>query len=355
MIIMNIFPKKILAIDISDGSIEILQMSYFLGKSKVTFLSRLKLEKGIVEKGRILKRKELILKLREYCNGIKNAKVAVALPDTIVFNYIFKFPVGKSVSADEVASEAKRVLPIDLGESYFDFVSQDTGEGKEVFFAAALKKDIDEYKSVFKELNFVPEIFDLNSLCALRVIDPDSDDGALVFDLGGRFGALSIFSKRLLQLTDIVNLGGDDFTDKLSERLNVPYERAEFLKNTAGFDSDKEEGRIFLILQEVLQPLINEIRKIINFYEAKNKIKIQSIILSGEAVLIPKLDEYIFENFGIRAKIGEPHFKELVLNYLESNNIRSGIDQIFFAATLGLATKYLGVKTNFNMGINLLK
>ena len=62
---MFLFPKKILAIDVSDSSIEILQMSQFLGKIKVSFLSRSELEEGIVEKGKILKKKQLVLKIKK--------------------------------------------------------------------------------------------------------------------------------------------------------------------------------------------------------------------------------------------------------------------------------------------------
>lgn len=352
---INIFPKKVLAIDISDSSIEILQMSQIFGKIKVTFLSRCELENGIIEKGKILKKKQLVLKLKEYCpEGIVNDKVALALPDTIVFNHIFRFSGDKNISTQDILSEAKKVLPVDIDNSYWDFDSQIIGSDKIVFFAAAHKKDIDEYKSVFDEINLVPKIFDLNSLSALRAINLEQE-GTLIIDLGGRFGVISIFDGGLMQLTSIVNFGGENFTEKLSEKLKISHEQAEFFKITVGFNPDMESGRVFLILQEILQPLIEEMRNAINSYESKNEKKVKKIILSGGSGLMPKLDEYIFSNFSIHTEIGRPHLSDLILKYLKANNAQIGIDTIFFAPTLGLATKYLGIKTHFNIGVNLLK
>lgn len=353
---MNFIPKKILAIDISDSSIEILQMSQFLGKIKVSFLSRSELERGIVEKGEILKKKQLILKIKKYAGDIAKSEVAIALPDTIVSSHIFKFSGQGATSNEEIISEAKKIMPIDFDKCYYDFFIQDIAGEKIVFFASALKKDVDEYKSVFEELNFIPKIFDLNSLCALRSLNFEYE-GTLVVDFGGRCGVLSIFDDGLLRLTSIVNFGGENFTEKLSEKLNVPYEQAEIFKMTYGFDPNKEEGRIFLVLQEVVQPLIDEIRKTINSYETNNnnKKKIKRIILSGGSGLMPKLDEYIFENFGIDTQIGRPQLGNLVSEYLKSNNIENEIDTIFFATTIGLATRCLGIKSHFDAGINLLK
>lgn len=354
---MNFIPRKILAIDISDSSIEILQMSQFLGKIKVSFLSRSELERGIVGNGEILKKKQLILKIKKYAGDIAKSGVAIALPDTIVSSCIFKFSGQGAISNEEIISEAKKAMQINFDERYYDFFIQDIAGEKIVFFASALKKNVDEYKLIFEELNFTPKIFDLNSLCALRSLNFEYD-GTLVVDFGGKCGVLSIFDDGLLRLTSVVNFGGENFTEKLSEKLNVSYEQAEIFKMTYGFDPDKEEGRIFLVLQEVVQPLIDEIRKTINAYEIdnkNNKKKIRKIILSGGSGLMPKLDEYIFENFGINTQIGRPQLGNLVSEYLKSNNIENEIDTIFFAATIGLATRYLGVKSHFNAGINLLE
>lgn len=351
---MNFISRKILAIDISDSSIEILQMSQFLGKIRVSFLSRSELERGTVEKGEILKKKQLILKIKKYAGDIAKSEVAIALPDTIVSSHIFKFSGQGVISSEEIISEAKKAMPIDFDERYYDFFIQDIIGEKIVFFASALKKDVDEYKLVFEELNFTPKIFDLNSLCALRSLNFEYDE-TLVVDFGGRCGVLSIFDDGLLRLTSIVNFGGENFTEKLSEKLNVSYEQAEIFKMTYGFDSNKEEGRIFLVLQEVVQPLINEIRKTINSYETGNNKKIKRIILSGGSSLMPKLDEYIFENFGINTQIGRPQLGNLVSKYLKSNNMENEIDTIFFTATIGLATRCLGIKSHFDAGINLLE
>lgn len=351
---MNIFPRKILAIDISDSSIEIMQMSQFLGKIKVTFLSRSELERGIVENGRIIGKKQLALKIKEYCGPSKKNKVALALPDSIVSSRVFRFPIDKKISDDEMVAEAKKVLPINAKDSYWDFNIKDIGGEKVVFFAVADKKDVDAYKSVLEEINLIPKIFDLNSLCALRAFDIEQD-GVLVIDLGGRSTTLSILDKGYLQTINEVKFGGEYITEKISEKLNASREEAEALKMNVGFDTDKEDGKVFLVLEEILQSFVDEARKVINSYEGNDGKKIKKVILSGGTGTMPKLDEYVYENFGIHCEIVRPQMGDLVAEYLRANRVKNGIDTIFFAATLGLATKYLGVKTHFDASVNLLK
>lgn len=351
---MNFLPKKILAVDISDSSIEILQVSQFLGKIKATFLSRSEIAKGVIEKGKIVNRKQLVLKLKEYASGASTNKVALAIPDAIVATHIFRFPKDKDIKKEDVLAEVMKVVSVDSGKIYWDFDVMDVDDAKIAFFVSALKSDIDEYKLLFEELDMVPELFDLNSLCALRAINIDYDD-SLIVDIGGRYGVLSAFSDGLLQSVNLVNFGGENFTEKLSEKLNATYEQTEMFKMNVGFDADKEDGRVFLALEDVMQPLIDEMRKAINDYEEKNNKKIKKIILSGGSSLIPKLGEYIYENLSIEAEIGRPRSGNMVLDYLKSNNVAGGIDTIFFTTTLGLASKYFGERSDFDMGINLLE
>lgn len=351
---MNFLPKKILAVDISDSSIEILQVSRFFGKIKASFLSRSEIAKGVVEKGKIVNRKQLVLKLKEYASGASTNKIALAIPDAIVTTHIFRFPKDRDIKKEDVLYEAMKVISIDLGKIYWDFDVMDVEDAKIAFFVSALKSDIDEYKMLFEELDMVPELFDLNSLCALRAIDIDYDD-VLIVDIGGRYGVLSVFSGGSLQSVNLVNFGGENFTEQLSEKLNATYEQAEIFKMNVGFDADKEDGKVFLALEDVMQPLIDEMRKVINDYEEKNKKKIKKILLSGGSSLIPKLGEYIYENISIEAEIGRPRAGNIVLDYLKSNNVADGIDTIFFTTTLGLASQYFGERSDFDMGINLLK
>lgn len=351
---MNIFFKKILAIDISDSSVEVLQMSKFLGITRVSFLSRLELDKGMVEKGRIKKTEELAAKLKEYLRGVSAKDVALALPDTVVFRHLFRFFGDADIKEGDVIAEVKKSSTIDIDKCHWDFFIQNIDGEKTVFFAAADKKVVDEYKKFLESIGLSPKMFDLNSFCALRATDIGSDE-VLVVDLGGRYGSFSVFDGGVLQTTGLVGFGGDNFTEKLAGQLNVSRQQAGIFKMTAGFDVDKEDGKIFLALQEVLQPLITEIKKILNYCEENKKITIKKIILIGGSALIPKLDMYIFENFGIKTEIGRPIAGNLVLDYLRSGNVSGGVDAMFFSVTLGLAQKYLGVKSYADMGVNLLK
>jgi len=122
--------------------------------------------------------------------------------------------------------------------------------------------------------------------------------------------------------------------------LKISLEKAEKLKRSYGLDPQKEGGRIMLVLQNVLQGILNEIRKTISFYEQKNKRKISKILLCGGSSFLPKLTSYI----AVEKLFTRKEFRKI---------IETEFHPVFFANVIGLAKRGLE-KNPKTSGINLL-
>jgi hypothetical protein len=152
----------------------------------------------------------------------------------------------------------------------------------------------------------------------------------LIVDIGARTTNLSIFDRKgQIKLSGSIRKAGNHFTKAISEKLKVSLEKAKELKEKYGLDISKRSGRVMLVLQKELQPIVEEIKKIIAFYPEK----ITKVLLVGGSAKTPKIGDYFTSNIDLEVEIGRsPILKQSVL----------------FNTVIGLALR------NPKKGINLL-
>lgn len=142
--------------DISDYSVEVLELKRSMGKIRLGAYGRVKLEKGIVEDGRIISTSRLKDKIEELLDSInfkplRNTEIVVSLPESKIFLHIFELPANISYKNLGVAieSQALKTIPVDLTELYSDFqiVSKKRSTQK-ILYVAAYKEIVDSYLEV---------------------------------------------------------------------------------------------------------------------------------------------------------------------------------------------------------------
>ena len=188
-------------------------------------------------------------------------------------------------------------------------------------------------------------------------IKTSKNRAALIVDIGGKITVLTIVESGFIRFSATVSVAGDNFTQAISRKLNIPLVKAEELKINCGLDPNKEKGSIMLILQGVLQEIMNEIKKSISFYEEKSGQKITKILLCGGSSFLPELPVYIEANLGVATKVPDPWEGIDVENLFKIKKIRDIIETrlhpVFFANVIGLAKRGLE-KNPEKIGINLM-
>jgi len=138
----------ILGIDISDYSIEILQLD---NQKNIKLYARAILEKGIVEDAKIKKREKLgkILEetfLKAGINGlVKKWKVRIkglfSLPESKTFIKVFEFEERENLK-EKIQEKIKETVPIPFEELYWDYYELSTNSEKPKVLAVAVPKEI---------------------------------------------------------------------------------------------------------------------------------------------------------------------------------------------------------------------
>jgi len=215
--------------------------------------------------------------------------------------------------------------------------------------AAIPKEIVNGYLEIFKICKLSPLVLETESMAWQRLFG-EKEKTILICDLGAKTTNLVLFEEGELKLSFSMEIAGNKFTRVISDKLKIPLEKAEEIKKKIGLNPEKEGGRIFLILQKEVLEIVEEIRKIENYFGQKTGKEIEKIILIGGSSLLPYLKEYLSENLEKKVLVGDP-FQKIKTGILKE---ALKIEPIFYSTAVGLTLR--GLEKNPKIaGINLLK
>lgn len=335
---MCIFGTKIFGLDISDYSIEALEIKKSFGRHQIKAYSRIRLEAGIVENGVILAGEKLVKKIQELLAVAKPQKIstknaALCLPESCIFSTIIKLPVkikGGELAA-AINSRIPEVLPVEADKMTCSWqkIGND-GIEQEILVAAVENNLLKSYVLTAEKLGLKIISLEMESLATARAVlkGIKSNEGVLLLDIGARTTNITIFDARGLCSTYSVKIAGQHFTEAISLERKINMTEAEKFKI-------KHENLFNLPeLKSLLAELIVEIKKSINYFEAKSGKNITQGYVVGGSALLNNMPAYLKSSLGIACEIGDP-FAEIS----DHDIIIDEKEKVLFATVVGLAKK----------------
>lgn len=364
---MFLFSKQAFGIDISDYSVELLELKKTGTMFEVASYARKLLPGGIVGDGDIKDKGAFVNSLG---NLVEDAKprspsvkgVIASLPESKTFIHVFTFPSDlrpKEIS-EAVENEAQKLIPVGKNDVYFDIrLGEKREKGRDVLYAACPKHIVNGLESVFASAGFDLVALDLESASVARAV---VEGGALppgpicIIDVGARTTNITIYEDGLIRFSTVFFMGGLHLTQELSHKLGVLPEKAEVLKRTIGLNPEKEGGKVMLVLQNLLKDLAGEVRHVRELHEKKSRQKIQTGFLAGGGSLLPGLVDYLTTNTGINFSVADPLGgveSRGVLDIESEDAFSLKSHTVFFVNVMGLALRGAGPDPA-RAGINLL-
>lgn len=343
---MSIFFKQsIFGLDISDFSIEVLQLS---SKEKIKKFGRIIIEGGIVKDGFILNKKKLVEKIKQVLSQakIKENRVILALPESKIFIHLFQLPSGfkEKELRNALESEIQKTIPFEPEKIYWDYqiVSSKLGNGQQaILFVGTLKEIVDDYMEVLDEVGLEPVVFETESISLSRALlkDVKLRAGVMIVDIGAKTTNINIFDKnKILIDSTTIFIAGNHFTKSISNKLGVSSREAEKLKRIYGFDKKKGKGKTAQVLEEDFQVIIKKIKKSIGYYGQE----IEKVILAGGSARMPKITKHLSLSLGLKVEVGIAS---------QANQLKR--KSVLFNNVIGLALRGLANNPQ-KSGINLL-
>lgn len=232
----------------------------------------LKLPPGVMEAGKIKDKRnftESLLNLHSQITGRKKKKiyVIVSIPNVNVYAKVFNLPTTASANLEEAANlNLQMISPIDFAETYSDW--QTVGENKndgnqmEILGALAPKSIIDEFIGCLEEANFGVAAIEFSALSLVRL--------AAGFGIG-----IDIKNQYLL-----LQVGGDGLNFSIMKNGNLYFAHFYPWKS-----DEKEKEQRQISFSDFKELVVEETRKVLNFYETHWEGKINKAILTSSGLV----------------------------------------------------------------------
>lgn len=362
---MRTFKKKqrMIGIDISDRSIDIVELD---DNRHVLLHIRREFEDGIVENGEIKNKERLSAILTELIdvesipplreNSDEQLEVSLCIPESRVYTHSLTLTEteGDDPIFMRVKKAASEIIPENPQDLYFDFHAVKQNGAYNVMFLAALRRIVNDYIEVLQRTNVTPISIEneLTSLARSIICSQQRNERAdvMLVDIGARTTNVGVVDKdRILRESIIVPVAGEHLTAALVTTLGLSRDDAEDKKRRFGFTHKSK--KVFDTLESNFKPIVGEVKKLINFYENKEKAEIKSVYIVGGSALLKDVDRYLEQKLHRDVFIGDP-----LCNIARTNELQDASEMVFYANVIGLALRDPSKSdTAINFGINFIR
>lgn len=247
---------------------------------------------------------------------IRDKRVVVSVAENRVFSRILSMPVMSEVElSSAIKWEAEQFVPIPVSEVELDFAiiedkAAGTDEGKKmlVYLVAAPKKYLQALVDFLTGIGLEPIAIESEMVSVARSLTYGSvPTTSLIIHMGALSSVLAIVDGSSLSFSYVTDSGGVSLTRVLSQSLALPLPQAEEYKRTYGLDSSKLEGKVRGSLLIVLDGIVGEMRKAMEYHLSSRKTHVNRIVLSGGGAYLPEFSSHLSQIFGgIEVVVGDP-------------------------------------------------
>lgn len=307
--------KPLFGLDIGVNSIKVMQMDGEGKHASINGYGVIRFDTPATENGVIVNHEALAQAMLElfdkHINGkITTRRVAATIPASTAYSRVMSLPsnLGSKELKEAVRFEAEQYIPIPADDLYIDYsIGGVVGENTEVLVVAVPKKIIDSYMRFFELVGLEVCAIETTISASSRLIaetDSSSKTPSILIDFGSVSVDLSVYDK-ILVVNGTVPGGGDDFTKRIKDRLNVSLAEANTIKMKYGLGISKKQTEIREALNDQLSQLIKEIRRVVRYYEERTegKSKIGQVITMGGGANMPGLTDYLTDNLRLPTRM----------------------------------------------------
>lgn len=249
---------------------------------------------------------------------IKNSKVdgkntAVSLVESQAVTRLIDLPnlTDKELSA-AISFEADQYIPLPIKDVNLQYKvisrPQPGGGGKmRVLLIAVAKGIVEKYLEVIKMADLSLRAIETESAALSRSLSNPSDPPSLIVSMGASSTDLILVNGGNVYFTRSIATGGFALSKAIMAEFNLTLNQAEQYKIAYGIMEDKLSGKIAYVLKPMLDLVIAEILKAVEFARTHlGEEHLYRIIICGGGAYLPGLAEYMTEKTSIEVLLGDP-------------------------------------------------
>ena len=245
--------------------------------------------------------------------GIKTKNVAVGIPASKTFTSIVETETLPEKELVKVFKyEMDKYVPMAINDAKADYIvlgaSPNDPNKTEILVSSVSKEYAETMMETIERTGLNIIAMEPEPLAMARSLAiPGATDAEMIVDFGEKSTDLVIVFKGQPRLVRSIPGGFGMITKILANGLDVREDQARQFILKFGLARDKVEGQVFNVLSSSLDTYASELTKSVRFFQTKYlNGKVDNIILTGYAVMIPLFAEYIEASTGISTMKGNP-------------------------------------------------
>lgn len=269
--------------------------------------------------------------------------VAVGIPSNRVFTTVADIDRLAPHELDQaIRYQADSLIPTPLEESKIDWAllgdSPTNKTKQEILLSSVPNAFIETRLDMLEGIGLNVVAFEPDNLAMARaLIAPDSTGPQLVIDVGRLATDLVIVQGGAPRLTRSIPTGVEAIIRSATQNLNIDEKQAEQFVFKFGLSKEKLEGQVYQAISSTIDLLTTEIEKSIKFFQARYAgVKLEKLIVTGGASVIPEFPLYMANKFNVNVEIGNA-WRGVSYSPDRQNELSAISNQ--FAVAVGLAER----------------
>ncbi|HUB93117.1 MAG TPA: type IV pilus assembly protein PilM [Verrucomicrobiae bacterium] len=242
---------------------------------------------------------------------LSTRNVAVGLPSNRVFTTVADIErLPQSELGKALMYQADALIPTPPAESKIDWaLLGDSPKDKtkvEVLLSSVPNNFIEQRLDMLEGIGLNVIAFEPDGLALPRAVIPQGTTlPQLVIDMGNLSTDLVVTMGETPRLVRSIPTGTDAIIRSAQQNLGIEDKQAQQFVYKFGVSKDKLEGQVYQAIIGTVDVLVSEIDKSIKFFQERySESKLDRLIVTGGASVIPEFPLYIANKFGINVEIG---------------------------------------------------
>lgn len=305
--------KDFFGLDIGSSCIRLVQLRRSAGRYSLVSYGSANIPIGLSQSDSTLDIKQLSEVVKRLVADCKTStkKVVVSLPGSSVFTTVVKMPqMSESEIANAVKWQAEQNIPLKIDEVKLDWQlinsSLENSKQMAVLIIAAPNEKIERLMKISETAGLKVLAIETVPIALSRSLGQGAGSKTMVVDIGAVTTEIAIVENGLLYHSRSLQIAGFAFTRAISQNLGVDSNQAEQFKRKFGLAEEKLAGEIFKSLEPLLSGIVEEIRRLIKFYQEEFGGTLGKIILSGGGAKLPEISQYFSKVLDLNVQIGAP-------------------------------------------------
>ena len=235
----------------------------------------------------------------------------VSLIESQVVTRLIQLPnlTDKELSA-AVSWEAEQYIPLPIKDVNLQYKiisrPESTSEKMDVLLVAAPKRMISKYINIVKNAGLKIVAMETESMALARALTKVGEPPTIIVSMGAISTDLVIADNGNVLFTRSVATGGVNLTKAIMTEFNLPQNQAEQYKQTYGILEDKLSGKVADVLKPVLDVLIGEIQKAIEFSHMHTKdLPVSRLVICGGGAFLPGISQFLTQRTNLEVSLGD--------------------------------------------------